>query len=578
MNPAAEKLRASVSQGNWDQAVAVLQRLDPGAAADLLVRLPFEQQQVLFRKMTAGFSAALVTVLPYYHAYVLLHSRPVEEMRVVLDRMSPAERLQFFDQLPEEAWQRLMDELAEQQPGVAARPDGAAAEEPLPVGREVLPPEPIIEARQIEKSFERPDGGHMQVIAPTDLSVEPGEIVALLGPSGSGKSTLLRILSGLTAPSRGQVLWHGKPLAEALPNVAIVFQSFALFPWLTVLENVEVPLLARGMPHEQRHQRALVTIAAVGLEGFETAYPKDLSGGMKQRVGFARALAVEPEILFMDEPFSALDVLTAENLRGELLELWTEKKIPTKSIFLVTHNIEESVLLGDRIIVLGRHPAKIRADFRVPLPQPRERHSAEFLLYVDYIYKLITQPELEPGPPSERPAKAPYQMLPHARPGGIAGLLELLNDHGGSEDLYRVAEELRMEVDDLLPIVEATALLGFANSGKGDLEITPSGKTFAEADIATRRTLFRDAALASVMLLQQMNRALASKSDHAMPLEFFHDILDEHFAGPEVQRQIDTALNWGRYGDIFTYDPETDRLILDQPVNSADAGESARLH
>ncbi|MBZ5592210.1 MAG: AAA-associated domain-containing protein [Acidobacteriia bacterium] len=571
-----EKLRASLSQGKWDQAVAVLQRLDPDAAADLLMSLPFEQQQLLFRRMTPDLAAALVAALPYYHAYVLLHARPVDEMSAIVDRMNPGERLQFFDELPEEAWQRLMDELAEKPPAGAAREGGAALEE-LPAVSRAAPAEPIIEARHIEKSFERPDGGQMQVIAPTDLSVEAGEIVALLGPSGSGKSTLLRILSGLTPPSAGDVLWHGKPLAESIPNVAIVFQSFALFPWLTVLENVEVPLLARGMKHEERHRRALGTLASVGLEGFETAYPKDLSGGMKQRVGFARALAVEPEILFMDEPFSALDVLTAENLRGELMELWTGKKIPTKSIFLVTHNIEEAVLLGDRIIVLGRNPARIRADFRVPLPQPRDRHSAEFLLYVDYIYKLITQPELQPGPPSERPAKIPYQMLPHARPGGIAGLLELLNDHGGREDLYHVAEELRLEVDDLLPIVEATALLGFAKSDKGDLEITPSGKTFAEADILARRTQFRDAVLANVTLLQQMHRALTSKSDHAMPVEFFRDILDEHFAALEVQRQIETALHWGRYGDIFTYDPETDRLLLDQPVSSADAG-SARLH
>jgi len=576
MTPAVpEKLRASVSQGKWDQALAIIQRLDPAAAADLLMRLSFEQQQILFRKMSTDSAAALVAGLPYYHAYVLLHSRPVEEMAAIVDKMNPGERLQFFDELPEEAWQRLMDELAEKRPPAAPRGEGAAVEEFPAIGRVAFPVEPIIEARRIEKSFERPDGGQMLVISATDLAVESGEIIALLGPSGSGKSTLLRILSGLTTPSGGEVLWHGKPLAESLPNVAIVFQSFALFPWLTVLENVEVPLLARGLEHEERHPRALKTLAAVGLEGFETAYPKDLSGGMKQRVGFARALAVEPEILFMDEPFSALDVLTAENLRGELMELWTGKKMPTKSIFLVTHNIEEAVLLGDRIIVLGRNPARIRADFRVPLPQPRERHSAEFLLYVDYIYKLITQPEMQPGLPSERPAKVAYQLLPHARPGGIAGLLELLYDHAGREDLYRVAEELRMEVDDLLPIVEATVLLGFAKSDKGDLEITPAGRVFAEADISTRRTLFRDAALANVTLLQQIHSALSSKSDHAMPLDFFRDILDEHFAEPEVQRQIETALNWGRYGDLFTYDPEGDRLFLDQAASSADA---APLH
>jgi NitT/TauT family transport system ATP-binding protein len=573
--PIAERLRASLSQGNWEQATGMLQRMDPDTAADLLMRFPFEHQQALFRRLTPDLAATLIAALPYYHAYVLLHSRPNEEMTAIVDKMSAGQRLQFFDELPEEAWQRLMDELAKHEEPSRA---GVAVEEAPAAGREAPPLEAIIEARGIEKSFERPDGGQMQVIAPTDLSIEPGSIVTLLGPSGSGKSTLLRILSGLAVPSAGEVLWHGKPLAETRPNIAIVFQSFALFPWLTVLDNVEVPLLARGMKRDERHQRALRTLASVGLEGFENAYPKDLSGGMKQRVGFARALAVEPEILFMDEPFSALDVLTAENLRGELLELWTGKKFPTKSIFIVTHNIEEAVLLGDRIIVLGRNPARIRADFRVPLRQPRERHSAEFLLYVDYIYKLITQPQLEAGPLAEPAAKVPYPMLPHARPGGIAGLLELLNDHGGREDLYRVAEELRMEVDDLLPIVEGTTLLSFAKSAKGDLEITPSGKAFAEADIATRRTLFREAALASVRLLQQMNSGLLSKSDHTMPLEFFRDVLEEHFSGIQVQQQLDIALDWGRYGDLFTYDPATDKLQLDQPASAVAAGESSERH
>jgi NitT/TauT family transport system ATP-binding protein len=571
----AEKLRARLSQGQWDRAIEFLQHLDPTAAANLLVTVPFEQQQVLFRRSPVEFAAKLAAILPYFHAYVLLHSRPIPEINAIVDHMNPAERLQFFDELPEEAWQRLMDELSGQQPAEPGALGVTAAVEAA-----VAPVEPIIQARQVEKRFERPDGGEIQVIAPTDLSVEPGVILALLGPSGSGKSTLLRILTGLTPPSGGEVLWHGKPPSESSPNVAIVFQSFALFPWLTVLENVEVPLVARGVKQVERQQRAMRTLASVGLEGFETAYPKDLSGGMKQRVGFARALAVEPEILFMDEPFSALDVLTAENLRSELMELWTGKKIPTRSIFLVTHNIEEAVLLADRVIVLGRNPAKIRADFRVPLQQPRDRHSAEFLLYVDYIYKLMTQPELEAGPLAAAgpAAKAAYQMLPHARTGGIAGFLELINDHDGKEDLYRVAEELRMEVDDLLPILEATTLLGFAKSDRGDVEITPEGKAFAEADIATQRSLFRAAALAHVALLQQMNQALASKSDHSLPLEFFHDILDEHFASDEAQRQIETVLNWGRYSDIFTYDPESGRLTLDQPAKPAGAGEGVHQH
>jgi NitT/TauT family transport system ATP-binding protein len=564
-----EKLREILSQGPHETAL-YLQQFEPGAASDMLLRFPFETQQAVFRELPIEFAASLIPRGPYYHSYVLLHSRPLEEVRAIVDKIDAPDRMRFLDELPEEAWKRLMEELGEQATGLRAEAPVAVpertAELAAPVSLPVRPPaarETILEAKGVEKSFVQPDGRSIQVIAPTDLSLESNTIVALLGASGSGKSTLLRILAGLTAPTAGQVLWHGKPLSECRPNVAIVFQSFALFPWLTVLDNVEAPLLAHGMTHEERHPRAIRALNSVGLKGFETAYPKELSGGMKQRVGFARALAVEPEVLFMDEPFSALDVLTAENLRGELLELWLEKKIPTRSIFLVTHNIEEAVTLADRVIVLSRNPAKIRADFRVSLPHPRARNAPEFLLYVDYIYKVMTRPEREFELPSGTgTAKVSYQMLPHARPGGVGGLLELLNDRGGEDDLYHVAEELLMEVDDLLPIVDAATLLGFAVAYHGDIKLTPAGKAFADADIATRQALFRQAVLAHVTLLQQVRRTLETKADGTMPLEFFRDILDEHFPENEVQAQIDTALTWGRYAEIFTYDAEGDRLLL----------------
>ena len=569
--PAVDKLRATLAVARWDQATAILHQFDIDTSAALIMRLSFEEQQALFRQIPVDYAAQLVPAFPYYHAYLLLHARPPDEMKAIVDRMHPAERMQFFDELPEETWQTLMDELG------AKEGAPAVLEEPEPIAPAAAAEPPIIEARRIEKGFERPGGGEMLVIAATDLAVEPGMITALLGPSGSGKSTLLRILSGLSQPSRGEVLWHGKSFAESDPNVAIVFQSFALFPWLTVLDNVEVPLLAHGIQHTQRHRRALKMLDIVGLRGFENAYPKELSGGMKQRVGFARALAVEPEILFMDEPFSALDVLTAENLRGELLELWLGKKIPTRSVFIVTHNIEEAVLLADRVIVLGRHPATIRADFRIPLAHPRERNAAEFLLYVDYIYKLMTEPELEAATLAAPgiAAKKTFHRLPHARSGGIAGLLELINDRGGKEDLYHIADELQMEVDDLLPIVQAAVLLSFAKSDKGDIEVTPAGKAFAEADIAPRKEMFREAALANVPLLKQMCSGLQSKSDHTMPLEFFRDVLDEHFSSDESQRQIETALDWGRYADIFEYDSASDRLTLFQPSAPADSSEAS---
>ena len=431
--------------------------------------------------------------------------------------------------------------------------------------------EPIIRAQAVEKFYIQPDGNRIEVIAPVDLDVESGQIITLLGPSGCGKSTLLRILTGLSKPSSGEVLWHGLPISTQNAGVAIVFQSFALFPWLTVLDNVEAPLEARGVPALERRKRALRILDTVGLDGFESGYPKELSAGMNQRVGFARALVVEPEVLFMDEPFSALDVLTAENLRNELLELWLSKKMPTSAIFIVTHNIEEAVLLADRVIVLGRNPAWVRADFPIELVHPRDRKSPRFVELVDYIYKIMTQPRLALALPGATAAaqtsvRQKYQMIPHARVGGIAGLLELLQDRSGKEYLHRLAEVLMMDAEDLLPIVEAAVLLGFATLKEGDVQITAEGARFAEADILTRKILFRQAALNHVVILQQIDRVLHAKADHSIPEEFFYDILDEHFSEDEVRRQFETAMNWGRYAEIFDFDRESHRLVLAEPV------------
>ncbi len=427
---------------------------------------------------------------------------------------------------------------------------------------------PIIEARKLEKSYPQPDGSRIQVIAATDLAIYPGQIIALLGASGCGKSTLLRMLTGLSPASAGAVYWHGQPVASESPNVSIVFQSFALFPWLTVLENVEAPLEARGMAPTERRKRALRIIDAVGLDGFETAYPKELSGGMKQRVGVARALVVEPEVLFMDEPFSALDVLTAETLRGELLELWLEHKIPTRAIFIVTHNIEEAVFLADRIIVLGRHPAHIHADFTVELPHPRDRKAPQFIELVDSIYRVLTQPEHkdDAAPPrtSATGAAMPQKivMLPHTRPGGMAGLLEILSDLGGCIDLHRLADELSLEVNALLPTVDTAVLLGLLRVEEGDAIITPEGQMFARADIQARKAIFRKAAIANVPLLRQMEQALKAKADRTLSDEFFRDLLDEHYSEEESGRQLETAIQWGRYAEIFDYNAATGKLTL----------------
>jgi NitT/TauT family transport system ATP-binding protein len=580
----ADLIHDLVTQERWTEAASALAGLPRSEAADFIASLADEQQQRLFSMLPVDVAAGVLTNFPYYLQYVLLHTRDRADMRAILDEVPPDERMQLFDELPEEAWQRLEEEIGEIKlppsppkrrmetpppvsaagPSLLAVAQSSAAPVHEPPVAEAPKEEAIIEARALEKSFPQPDGHNVQIIAPLDLSVYPGTIVALLGASGSGKSTLLRMLSGLTQPSSGEVLWHGRPLSETIPNVAIVFQSFALFPWLTVLENVEAPLLACGMAEPDRRRRALRSINTVGLKGFEDAFPKELSGGMKQRVGFARALSVQPEVLFMDEPFSALDVLTAENLRGELLDLWLESKMDIKTIFIVTHNIEEAVLLADRVIVLGRNPARIRADFRIPLPQPRDRKSPPFVVYVDYIYKVMTSPDavLAPPAPGKRTQPARYPLLPHARPGGIAGLLEILIDSSGTEDLYHLAEKLLMEVDDLFPIVEAAVLLGFADLKEGDVDITARGKAWAEAGIDTQKKLFREAALSRILLFQQIDKILREKSDHSIPLELFRDILDEHHPEEEIQRQLETVLNWGRYCELFNYDSEEQRLYL----------------
>ena len=376
------------------------------------------------------------------------------------------------------------------------------------------------------------------------------------------------MLTGLSKPSAGEVYWHEKPISSADTNVSIVFQSFALFPWLTVLENVEAPLKARGMDAAERRRRSMKILDTVGLDGFQAAYPKELSGGMRQRVGFARALVVEPEVLFMDEPFSALDVLTAENLRSELLELWHNQTIPTRAIFIVTHNIEEAVLLADRIIVLGRNPGHVRTDFRVGLAHPRERKAAAFTQLVDYIYKVLTLPDAQPpdlprnsgGKVVRDQRQMHYQMLPHARPGGIAGLLEFLLDHNGKDDIYRLADDLAFEIDDLLPIVDAAQLLGFLKVTEGDAAITPTGAEYANSETLRQKELCRKAAVESVLLRRQIVRALDAKSDGTVSEDFFHDMLDEQFSEDETLRQLETAINWGRYAELFDFDASRRRF------------------
>jgi NitT/TauT family transport system ATP-binding protein len=433
----------------------------------------------------------------------------------------------------------------------------------------------LITVDHVSKRFPLPEGkGEFTVLGDVSLSVHAGEVVALLGRSGSGKSTLLRIMSGLIRPSQGEVRSNGLPMRGANPNLAMVFQSFALLPWLTVQDNVELGLAARHVPLAERRERALKAIDIVGLDGFENAYPKELSGGMKQRVGFARAFVLEPEVLFMDEPFSALDVLTAENLRGEIDDLWNAGTFPSKSILIVTHNIEEAVYLADRVVILGSKPGRIRGELLVNLPRPHDRSHPRFKALVDYIYSVMTNPDIavtgEVGadagrdPSRQRSSGSPFaKPLPHVRVGGISGLLELVaekREDGG--DLPQLAQRLQLEVDDLLPLLDAAVMLGFAEVADGDVHLSAIGRDFATTTILRSKDLFRQQALGRVPVLSSIVHTLQEKENRAMRSDFFLGIWDDYFPLEEAERQLATAVDWGRYGELFEYDALEGRLYL----------------
>jgi NitT/TauT family transport system ATP-binding protein len=429
---------------------------------------------------------------------------------------------------------------------------------------------PIIEVSNVTKTFTSPDGSPLKVLEDISLSLHEGEIVALLGRSGSGKSTLLRCIAGLIAPTSGEVRYRGAPLNGANPGVTMVFQSFALLPWLTVQQNVELGLEARGVEPAERRTRALKAIDQIGLDGFESAFPKELSGGMRQRVGFARALVIEPDALLMDEPFSALDVLTAQNLRAELLRAWLEPGFPTKAMLIVTHNIEEAVILADRIFVLGSNPGRIRREMTCLLPRPRHRHDEAFGYLVDEIYGIMTGTSSEEAATSasvsttEPGEKSPNEVpLPEATVGGMSGLLEILEARGGRDDLPKLAHELTFEVDDLLPLVDAAVLLGLATVADADIEITAEGKEFVSADILRSKEIFARQAQSRAPLVRAIWRSLHSTKDGNLGEGFFLDSLRRGFSEEEAQKQIEIAIAWGRYGELFDFDANTGQLTLE---------------
>jgi NitT/TauT family transport system ATP-binding protein len=417
----------------------------------------------------------------------------------------------------------------------------------------------LLEVRNVSRYYGK---GAKRFVAVQDvnLKIYPGEFVCLLGPSGCGKSTMLRMITGLNPTSVGQVLYKGQPLVGVNPHATIVFQTFALYPWLTVLQNVEVALKARGAPEPQRREKALQLLDKVGLDGFESAYPRELSGGMRQKCGFARAMAVEPELLCLDEPFSALDVLSAEALRGELMELWLNKAIPTQAVLMVTHNIEEAVFMADRIVVMEKDPGRVLTEIKVTLHHPRHHKDTAFQALVDKVYAAVagkTEPEAE-----GIRAALPGQMvkLPDAHVNRMAGLLEKIGQEGGQHDLYRLAGEMKLELDDILPAVEAAELLGFATVDQGDIVLTPLGQTYSDATILARKEIMAGRVL-RLPVIGWIYETLQANNDRRVAEEYFAEKLQADF-GEYAERQLDTAIQWGRYTELFEFDDNTDELYL----------------
>lgn len=424
----------------------------------------------------------------------------------------------------------------------------------------------ILSARNLHKIFKTPEGNDLLVLDNINLDLAEGEIVALLGRSGSGKSTLLRCLIGLISPSSGEVRYRNRLVTGPMPGMAMVFQSFALFPWLTVFENVELGLEMQGIAEGERRRRALEAIDLIGLDGFESAYPKELSGGMRQRVGFARALVTNPDVLLMDEPFSALDVLTAENLRAELLDLWEARRIPTKAILIVTHNIEEAVLMADRVLILSSNPGRIISSQRIEVPRPRDRNDPEFVATVETIYRVMTAPEAAfTGAAAVAIDHASLGMrLPVVEVARVIGLIERIDagPERGRSDLPALAADMQLEVDDLFPITDAAELLGFAQVREGDIMLLPEGVKLARSDIQARKAIVAEHLMNRVPLVAHIRRVLANRPDHRAPRERFLIELEDFMGAEEAERTLDTVIDWGRYAELFEYDVREGRLRL----------------
>jgi NitT/TauT family transport system ATP-binding protein len=417
--------------------------------------------------------------------------------------------------------------------------------------------EPLCELRGVSHDFPQPGGRPLHVLEDINLAVQPDEIVALLGPSGCGKSTILRILAGLIRPTTGGVFYHSEPLAGLNPGVAIVFQSFALYPWMTVTENVHAVLRAAGLPRDEVRRRADHSIRLVGLAGAERAYPRELSGGMKQRVGMARALSVEPEMLFMDEPFSQVDALTAESLRAEVLDIWSAKERRLSSILLVSHDIKEVAWMADRIVVLGARPGRVRTVVPNRLSRPRDYRSPDLLALVDHLHDVITKAELPDLPPGRPPVLV--EPLPEVSASEVVGLLEYLDVRGGREDLFHIAADTHREFGRIIRAAEGAEMLDFVDTPKRMVVLEPEGRRFVQAEPEARKAIWCERLL-RLRLFREVRDALARQPEAGLDRELVLEMIVLHLPEENAEATFKTLVSWARYGDLFAYDETTDRV------------------
>ena len=430
-------------------------------------------------------------------------------------------------------------------------------------------PVPLLEIDNVRKTFPRTDGGELLVLDGVSLHMKDGEIVGLLGRSGSGKSTLLRLIAGLSRPSAGNLAYRGDPIDGPLLGIAMVFQSFALFPWLTVYDNVALGLEAQQVPRADIRRRSLAAIDLIGLDGYESAYPRELSGGMRQRVGFARALVVHPQILLMDEPFSALDVLTAETLRTDFLDLWSDGRTPIKGVLLVTHNIEEAVLMCDRIMIFGSNPGRILTEIPVTLPQPRNRLDPSFAALVERIYVEMTLRRPATDAKVEGlPGQGLGTILPRVSSNLLSGLMETLASEpfNGKADLPEMASLLQMEIDELFPVAETLQMLRFAQLEGGDIRLLDAGAAFARATVDERKKIFARQLVAYVPLAAHVRRVLDERASHVAPMSRFSDEIEDYMTPEAAEGTLRAVISWGRYAELFAYDDEKARFSLENPT------------